>query len=142
MAKLDITGLESALTTLKDGYELLKQSDGCDARTTAAFSDACVQRFEYTLDAAWKVMKRYLQTFYGKPQNELTVNNIFRLMEGYGLIADHQTWSDFYQRRNATSHSYDLGAARDVIVLIPSFLEQMDVFLSRIKPLLKEPSHD
>ncbi len=142
MAKLDITGLEDALTTLKDGYDLLQQyADDRDIRVRTAFSDACVQRFEYTLDAAWKVMKRYLQTFYGKPQSELTINNIFRLMDGYGLITDAQAWSEFYQRRNATSHSYDINVARDVVILIPSFLEHMDIFLSRIKPLL-ESSHD
>ena len=63
--------------------------------------DACVKRFEYTVETSWKIMKKYLKLEYGKSDLELTMNNIFRLMEGYGFVISWEKWREYYEKRKA-----------------------------------------
>ena len=35
------------------------------------------------------------------------MNNIFRLMEGYGFIKSWEAWRGYYDQRNDTSHEYN-----------------------------------
>ena len=74
-----------------------------------------MKRFEYTLEIAWKLMKKFLMKTYGKTEQELTMNNIFRLMQGYGYIENWETWRDYYQKRNNTAHEYSLEKSRVLI---------------------------
>ena len=95
--------------------------------------DSCVKRFEYTLETAWKLMKKILIKKYGKDEKELTINNIFRFMEGYGYIEDWQKWKDYYQKRNNTAHEYNLEKSRELVCLIPDFLSDVEFFINSIK---------
>ncbi|MBQ7450316.1 nucleotidyltransferase substrate binding protein [bacterium] len=58
-------------------------TDCSDKKMCEYIEDACVKRFEYAVETSWKIMKTYLKLEYGKSESELTVNNIFRLMESY-----------------------------------------------------------
>ena len=60
-------------------------------------------------------MKKFLMKTYGKTEQELTMNNIFRLMQGYGYIENWETWRDYYQKRNNTAHEYSLEKSRVLI---------------------------
>ena len=82
-SELDISNLAKCIDSLKT----------CTADYKAApsevmkgyIADACVKRFEFTVETAWKTMKKYLKLEYGKKDEELSMNNIFRLMEGLGF---------------------------------------------------------
>ena len=49
-----------------------------DSRMREFLEDACVKRFEFSLEISWKTMKRFLKLEYSKNDTELTMNNIFR----------------------------------------------------------------
>lgn len=66
--------------------------------------DATIQRFEFTIELYWKLLKRILQT---KGVDVLYPRDV--LQEAYaGKLIDHeQTWLNMLKDRNLTSHTYD-----------------------------------
>lgn len=111
--------LKKSLQTLRESWTAYQQNT--DEKLTSIIADSCVQRYEYTLETAWKLMKRYLKLVYGKSDAELTINNIFRLMNGYGMIADWENWREYYAKRNETAHEYNIEKSRGVYGHSPFF---------------------
>lgn len=75
--------------------------------------EGLIQRFEYTHELAWNVMKDYFD-FQG-------VNNITgsrdAIREAFdkGLIDDGKTWMDMIISRNKTSHTYNEETAEKIV---------------------------
>lgn len=64
-----------------------------------------IQRFEYTQELAWKLLKNYIE-YQGEAQmggSRDTIRQAFRL----GLIENSEPWFDMLESRNLTSHVYD-----------------------------------
>ena len=83
-------------------------------------------------------MKRVLKKIYGKSEEELTVNNIFRFMQGYKFIDNWENWRNYYEKRNNTAHEYNLEKSRKLIDLIPQFIEDADVFVKNLKEKIND----
>lgn len=132
---IDYTNLEKAIETLKSSLETLNSNRGCNF--TDMLEDSCVKRFEYTLEMSWKTMKKVLKKVYGKAEDELTINNIFRFMQGYGFILSWENWKMYYEKRNNTAHEYNLIKSRQLLEIIPQFLQDTDYLLSKLKEKLK-----
>lgn len=54
---IDISNLKSALNTLKSSIKTLNANRTCDFADM--LEDSCIKRFEYTLEIARKLMKKY-----------------------------------------------------------------------------------
>ncbi|QKE76016.1 nucleotidyltransferase (plasmid) [Arthrobacter citreus] len=67
--------------------------------------DGVIQRFEFTFELSWKLMKMFLEytgiTEIKSPRT--TIKEAFT----YGLIEDGEQWIDMMVDRNKTSHLYD-----------------------------------
>lgn len=67
--------------------------------------DGVIQRFEFTFELSWKLMKMFLEytgiTEMKSPRT--TIREAFT----YGLIEDGEQWIDMMVDRNKTSHLYD-----------------------------------
>jgi len=100
--------------------------------------DSLVKRFEYTIETAWKLMKKYLKLEYGKTDIELTVNNIFRFMEGYGFIKDWSKWKNYYSNRNNTSHKYNQNKANEILIIIDEFILDCDYLYNKFNDIIKD----
>lgn len=128
--ELDIEALRNAKKSLEKAYNVyvaeIDNADMCDI-----VADSCVKRFEYTFEAAWKVMKKYFKLQYSKTESELTMNNIFRFMEGYGFTSSWLKWKEYYAQRNNTAHEYNLNKSRNLITLIPDFLSEVETLLNK-----------
>ncbi|MFT7087553.1 MAG: nucleotidyltransferase substrate binding protein (TIGR01987 family) [Rickettsiales bacterium] len=129
--EIDLVNLEKSLKTLIEGFEKFKNSKDKDLEIL--LEDGCIQRFEYVIDIAWKTMKKFLKVQYGKSEEELTVNNIFRLMQGFELINNWEDWKGYYQKRNESSHEYNIEKSRAVIVIIPKFINDANLLLKNLK---------
>jgi hypothetical protein len=82
---MNINNLKSALQILDEGYKTY--SSNCEKSFSDMLADSCIKRFEYTLEIAIKTMKKFLKEIYFVDERDLTVNNIFKLMEGYEFIS-------------------------------------------------------
>ncbi len=78
--------------------------------------EGLIQRFEYTHELAWNVMKDFLKNrgtteIYGS-------KDATREAYSTGLIADGQTWMSMIGSRNKTSHTYNEETANDIFLKI------------------------
>lgn len=89
-----------------------------DLSTLSALErEGTVQRFEFTLELAWRVVKDYLEEG-GLVIVPASPKNV--LKEGFSarVIDDGQVWIDMVDHRNLLSHTYDarrFSAAVDAI---------------------------
>ena len=132
MIKTD--NLTSALLTLKTGFELFQNNK--DQEIKDMLADSCVKRFEYTLETSIKLMRKILKQVYFTDEKDLTVNNIFRLMEGYKFILSWENWKNYYQKRNDISHEYNLQKSRELLKIIPNFIKDADILVKNLNVAL------
>ena len=128
---LSIEHFELAYETLNKSY--LAYEKNKDSEFAEFIEDSCVKRFEYTLETAWKLMKKILIKKYGKTDSELTINNIFRFMQGYGYAQNWENWKKYYQQRNNTAFEYNIEKSRNLVLLIPEFLNDVVFLINRLK---------
>jgi nucleotidyltransferase substrate binding protein (TIGR01987 family) len=94
--------------------------------------DSVVQRFEFTHETAWKLMKSYAE--YQGYDDIGGSRDATRRAYDMRLIEDGATWMEMIKSRNETSHNYD-GSVADAIIaritdsyypLMLSFYEKMN----------------
>ncbi|MBP3687185.1 MAG: nucleotidyltransferase substrate binding protein [Alphaproteobacteria bacterium] len=132
--ELDISNLAKCIDTLKTCTKDFKAAK--DVKMKEYIADACVKRYEYTVETAWKIMKKYLKLEYGKSDTELTMNNIFRFMEGYGFISSWEKWREYYDRRNDTSHEYNQKKAEELLSVIDDLVKDCEFLYEHLKKAL------
>jgi nucleotidyltransferase substrate binding protein (TIGR01987 family) len=69
--------------------------------------EGTVQRFQYTVELAWKTLKDYLEQS-GVALMPLTPKSVVKAAFAARLIPDGQLWIDILEKRNRLSHKYDL----------------------------------
>uniref|UniRef100_UPI0040269FF3 nucleotidyltransferase substrate binding protein n=1 Tax=Candidatus Scatousia sp. TaxID=3085663 RepID=UPI0040269FF3 len=129
--EIDISNLKSALKTLETSMMQLDKHRECDFADM--LEDSCIKRFEYTLEIARKTMKRILKKIYGKNETELTVNNIFRFMQGYKFIPNWENWRAYYEKRNNTAHEYNIEKSRELLKIIPDFIQDTEILIKNLE---------
>lgn len=75
--------------------------------------DGMIQRFEYTQELAWKVLKNYIEYQGGErlAGSRDTIRQAFAL----GIITNADPWFDMLESRNETSHVYDENIENDLL---------------------------
>lgn len=76
--------------------------------------DGCIQRFEYTFELAWKMLRRHFALEDAEAAARMNKKDLFREAARQGLISDPVLWFGFLEARNATSHVYDAEMAEQV----------------------------
>ena len=133
-SELNLSVLKNSLSTLKECYQDLKSQN--DEKIKIYIKDSCIQRFEYTYEAAKKIMNKFLKKEYDKKDSDLTINNIFRKMYGLGLIENFENWVDYRQKRNLTSYEYDINLTYPIIDIIPNFINDTEFLINKLESVL------
>lgn len=112
----------TALSRLKEVLALQK---------TAVIRDSAIQRFEFTLDLAWKTIKTFLEEFRGirctSPKG--CIKDAFR-----ERIIDHdEFWLTLVDLRNDAVHTYKEELAESVFQQLPKAVEYFDQLLERFE---------
>lgn len=68
--------------------------------------EGAVQRFEYTLELAWKTLKDYLEES-GLVLAAVTPRQVIKDAFAAKILVDGQAWIDMIDHRNLLSHTYD-----------------------------------
>ena len=122
--KLDLTSFAKALKTLE---EILP------VPVSDIVRDATIQRFEYTYELAWKMIKRHLEWAGNTNTSSLTMRDLFREAARVGLIKDAETWFDYHQARNETSHTYERATAEEVYEAAGKFAPDARALLTELQ---------
>lgn len=82
--------------------------------------DSAIQRFEFTVELAWKTIQKFLrgQEIICRSPKEC-LDEAFK----FGLVEDDPKWIQMLEDRNLTSHTYDEEIAEQVCGRLPQYLE-------------------
>lgn len=101
-----------------DNYEraflLLREALDEERELSQLEQEGVIQRFEYTMELAWNVMKDYLER-ENLVLPQVTPRAVIRAAFASRLISDGETWMDALDDRNKMSHTYDFKKFKEVI---------------------------
>lgn len=98
--------------------------------------DSVIQRFEFSYELAWKMLKLRLEAESLSPR---TPKETLQEALQAGFIADGNRWSEIQRMRNLSSHTYDEALADQVHAFVsseglPLFRQLHDVSASWLNP--------
>lgn len=106
-AQQKITNYSNALKRMKEALAVESADD--------IVLDAIIQRFEFTVELAWKTMRAVLLD-EGVAQEELmSPKQVIRAAFQADLISEGDAWFAMLEARNITSHVYDLAEAEKIV---------------------------
>ncbi len=121
---------EKALGSLKKGYTRSSASPADEE-----LRDACIQRFEYTFELAWKMLKRQLEAEIANREevDSYSKKTLFRVGGEKGIIQSVDRWFEYLEKRNLTSHTYNRINAEAVYGVIGKFISDSEALLESLK---------
>jgi nucleotidyltransferase substrate binding protein (TIGR01987 family) len=131
---LDLSSFEkviASLNTALDVYTATQHSAGSSEHEL--MRDGVIQRFKYTFELAWKMIKRYLQEYGLERVDSLTNRDLFRLGYEQGLVREAEIWFDYLTKRNLTSHTYNQVTAEAVYQSAQAFLYDARFLLDQLR---------
>lgn len=116
---------QKALMRLSEAVDVLNSQDIVNVLELTLLKEGLIQRFEYTHELAWKVMKDYLE-YQGYVDIRGSRDAIRKSLE-LNIISDRR-WMSTIEARNLTSHNYDDETAENIYgeiieVYYPLFIE-------------------
>ncbi|APM39284.1 nucleotidyltransferase substrate binding protein [Clostridium kluyveri] len=76
--------------------------------------DGIIQRFEFTFEQSWKVMKLYLED-QGVLDEALSPRSTIKVAFKHKIISNGDLWIEMMLDRNRTSHMYDETVAKSIV---------------------------
>ncbi|MBQ8442067.1 MAG: nucleotidyltransferase substrate binding protein [Bacteroides sp.] len=126
-----------ALAKLTQAVELLSEQIERDEAVDELLQEGLIQRFEYTHELAWKVMKDYAE-YQGYTDVRGSRDAIRRALE-MDLISDKR-WLETIEDRNLTVHNYDNEVASEIYENIMSIYCPLFVAFGQKMQSLIEPT--
>ena len=127
-----------AYQKLSEGIELVTESsDGTDLdrRRADIIKEGLIQRFEYTSELSWKLMKDYAN-YQGALEikgSRDAIREAFKM----GLITGAEEWILMLESRHLTSHTYDETTSQEIISnIINKYAQLFEKFKEKMKSLL------
>jgi nucleotidyltransferase substrate binding protein (TIGR01987 family) len=97
--------------------------------------DSAIQRFEFTFELFWKVLKEFALSEGLDPRSpRASISTAFEL----GLIQDEELFLKMLESRNLASHTYLEENAEDIYTELPVFLQAMGATVSAIKQIREQ----
>lgn len=128
---LSLVPLERALGRLNEGWARhVAHPDDEQLR------DGLIQRFEFTYEISHKTLKRFLEENAASPEeyDRMGFPDLIRSANEAGLLkSSWAEWSVFRKMRNLTSHTYNEASAKQVVAIIPTFMEEVTFLLATLK---------
>ncbi|MBQ9187524.1 MAG: nucleotidyltransferase substrate binding protein [Prevotella sp.] len=100
-----------ALRKLGQAVDIVSEKMDWGEEVDDLLQEGLIQRFEYTHELAWKVMKDYAE--YQGYTDVKGSRDAFRKGLEMGII-DSGTWMESIEDRNQTSHNYDDETANEI----------------------------
>ena len=127
-----------ALMKLAQAVELLSGQVNREEAVDELLQEGLIQRFEYTHELAWKVMKDYAE-YQGYTDVRGSRDAIRKALE-MGLVDDRR-WMETIEDRNLTVHNYDNEIASEIYehimnIYYPLFMSFEQKMQSLVEPIL------
>lgn len=123
---LDFENFENALKTLEQALSKDNLSE--------LERDGVIQRFEYTFELAWKMIRKTLVAL-GRNDVSSSPKPVLRSAMEEGLIGDVKKWFGFLEARNLSTHIYSQEESDKVFNAAKDFLQAATGLLKQLKDL-------
>ena len=128
------TKIELAFTKLQKALFALDVAAKKTMQADEIVIDATIQRFEFTIELFWKLLKVILES---KGVDVQYPKDVLREAFKGHLIDDEVQWLSMLKDRNLTSHTYDEKLAHEVYervkVYVPIFKSTLDHLLKGVE---------
>ena len=127
---LDFSSLQKAVTSLEKA--VLRSSQ---VPQDTELRDAVIQRFEYTYELSWKMLKRVLEQEVADAASidALSFQDLFREAAERGIVPNLGSWLEYRTQRNISTHTYDENKAKSVYASSVKFLPDAKALLSALE---------
>ncbi len=128
--RLDLSALKKAVAALEEVLAARKVEIG-----NGFILDACIQRFEFTYELCWKMLRRHLENTEAAAESidAMSFPELIRMGSERGLLrSGWDRWKIWREARNATSHTYDVVKAQKVAEVVPDFFEEARFLLEAL----------
>ena len=95
-------------------FNLLREALEQERPLTQLENEGVIQRFEYTLELAWKTLKDYLES-ENVVLDQITPRAVIRRAFEAGIIRQGEAWQNALDARNRMSHTYNFEVFERVI---------------------------
>jgi|MGYP003293886863 nucleotidyltransferase substrate binding protein (TIGR01987 family) len=126
-----------ALIKLNQAVSILSEQIGRSEEVDELLQEGLIQRFEYTHELAWKVMKDYAE-YQGYTDIRGSRDAVRKALE-MGLV-DDKRWMETIEDRNLTVHNYDNEIASEIYENIMCVYAPLFVAFERKMQSLIEPA--
>jgi len=109
---------------------LARLEEALAAERSAINRDAAIQRFEFTLDLAWKTLKTHLEIAKGTVC--ASPKDCFRAAFRVRVLDEDPVWCDLVDYRNLTAHTYKEELAERVFAVLPDAAKHFRTLLERL----------
>jgi nucleotidyltransferase substrate binding protein (TIGR01987 family) len=127
---LDLSSLEKALDSLEHAIKRSKtEPEDKEVR------DSVIQRFEYSYELSWKMMKRQLEIDSPTPVSidAMGFKDMIREAAERNLINNPEAWFEYRRQRNITAHTYNEAKAVQVYEAAISFIQDAKMLLQNLQ---------
>jgi nucleotidyltransferase substrate binding protein (TIGR01987 family) len=111
-------------------------SEALDQPKNDFVRDSAIQRFEFTFEFAWKLLKSFL---FLQGLEARSPRAAIRAAFEIGLIHEDEPWMGLLELRNLTTHTYDEGVSERVYNHLPATMGLFRQLASRIRDELALP---
>lgn len=109
--------MNELIQSYSDALNRLKEALAAEPSELAR--DAGTQRFEFTIELAWKVIQKRLR------EEEITCKSPKQCLKeafSFGLIKDDPLWLQMLEDRNLTVHTYKQELAKEIFERLPNYV--------------------
>jgi nucleotidyltransferase substrate binding protein (TIGR01987 family) len=128
---LDLSVLKNALNRLVEGNDrYLKDINDTQIR------DGLIQRYEFTYEITHKILKRHLELKSPNPEvfDAMAFSDLIRTGNEQSLLKNDWTkWKIFREMLSKSSHTYDEQIAKEVVSIIPDFIDEAKFLLTQLE---------
>lgn len=126
--------LDERFNDFRKAFKRLKESTQIEIENDIVI-DGVIQRFEFTFEQSWKLMKIYLE--YEGIEELKSPRSTIKEAFKYELIEEGDAWIDMMIDRNKTSHVYDEETALQIYNSIKSnHVKLLERLLNKMEELL------
>jgi len=98
--------------------------------TTDQEKAGAILAFTFCYELSWKILKKVL---HKKGIQAGSPRDTFRFATQNSLLDNVETWFEFVQKRNLTTHTYQELVVQELIAVFPSFSNALNKLIERLE---------
>ena len=136
--KLDFSALQQAINSLSEAIDVVTNEQWFNQQGNSVQNTliaGVIQNFEFVYELSIKMLKRQLEKESSSPEeiDFASFRGLLRIALEKGFIQNIDTWFEYRQMRNITSHTYDHEKAQQVNEMTSQFLKSAIILLNQLE---------